>query len=195
MSVAARRLNEFHSVPSKESDLPVGDKLVAKICSYDYVLQFTNDGVRVLCAKEYVELPDDLLELRAFNESGELHLVNADGVHYGRVREDGVGDLCTVFDECHRVWGSSVTTRDDELLLREDRGTEVRLSASAARSILGIESVTGRKGEERYAALYVRNYLDERSIDPESGDTGFSFVDYRLVGFEVKDDGKHGKEV
>lgn len=237
MSTAGPRLNKFGSVWSHKGELPggglpSGDSLLESIRSYDYVLQHRLGGVEVLDAKAYDELPDDLLELRAFNGCGELHLVCAEGEWLGRVRTDasskdaadalvsqtepakGAADalvsqtnasckdfVCvTVFDEEHRIWGTDVTLTEDGLVLTEDRGTVVRLPASVATQLPDILKVSKenktKDEEQRYVVtVRVRNYLDEDGRDPESGDTRFAFGDYRLMGFNVREVGQHGKKI
>lgn len=195
MSTAGPRLNAFESVRSCKKELPSDDRLAQTIRAYDYVLQHRLGGVEVLDAKAYDELPDDLLELRAFDAHGELHLVCLEGERLGRIRTDGPddGDVCvTVFDEEHQVWGSDVSMNADGLVLTEDRGTVVRLPASVAIQLPDILKVTkGNKtkdDQQRYVVtVRVRNYLDEDGSDPESGDTSFAFVDYRLMGFNVRE--------
>ena len=197
MSVQEPRLNQFASVYSKKDSLPDDSRLVEKINEYDYVLQHRFSGVEVLDADGYAALPDDLLELRAFSATGELHLVCMDGKRYGRVRTDVMAEgpaasRLETFDEEHQVWGSEASLADGVITLREDRGTVVRLPESIASQLPDVLHIkkgntTDDGGQRFFATIFVRNYLDEESVDAESGDTSFAFVDYRLMGFNVRE--------
>lgn len=195
MSVEAPKLNGFGSVRSASYGLPDKDRLVDRIREYDYVLQHRLGGVEVIDAADYAALPKDVLELRAFSGTGELHLVNAGGRLLGRVRTDETGQdsaATEVFDEEHLVWGTRATQCDGAVVLREDRGTVLRLPASVASEFPDILKMTasekaGGSAPRYFVTVRVRNYLGEEKTDPESGDTSFAFVDYRLMGFNVRE--------
>lgn len=173
------QLNSFLDVASTLTGLPDDGELMAAIRGYDAVLQHTDDGVEVLRARDYKELPTDLLELRAFDDAGELHIVKVGDALRGRVRKDGEGEPCAVFDEEHLVWGSRAVLDGDVVELCEDRGNRVRIPSA----LLG-----GRLPDEQHrVTVRVRNYLDENGEDAESGDTRFAFCDYRLVGLCVRE--------
>lgn len=172
-------VNAFRTVRSRVDDLPPQDELVPAIRGYDLALLHTLGGVELLRASTLEVLPADLLELRAFDARGELHMVIVDGQLRGRVRVDeGRADASvTVFDEEHVLWGTRLTGRDHKAFLDEDRGTRVVLPEGALAGFVEGESV---------ATIGVRNYLGEEAVDPESGDTAFSFTDWRLVGLHVR---------
>jgi len=171
-------INRFFDLTSSVVDLPSSDKeVVAAIQKYQYVLQHRLDRVEVLAAKEYQTLPDDLVELRAFSEAGELHAVSMEDGLVGRIRTDGTGEPAIAYDELHQVWGSDATRiADGRMLLSEDRGTRVYLPAGALRSL----------DEGQCIVVWVRNYLEEGTENPQTGDTSFAFCDWRLVGFDVR---------
>lgn len=177
-------LNEFGAVASTREIVNDASGLELKLRegSYDYVLQHTFDGAEILKAEGY-SVPEGLLELRAFDEGGELHVVmdGCGGLVGGRVRRDGAGEEAEVFDEEHVLWGTGIDespSNTETAVLVEDRGTRVCLP----REVLG-ESLPGGKR----VTLRVRNYLAEEKSDSETGDTTFAFEDWRLVGFQLRD--------
>lgn len=177
----SKKLNDFSSIASQVDGLPASNaELIEAIHGYTAVLQHTLDGVEILDAPSYTKLPEDLLELRAFSETGELHLVKVGDSFRGRMRKDDEGSACTVFDEEHLVWGSTAVVQDDVVTLTEDRGTRVSIPY---RLLDG--NMQSDKGSR--VTIGVRNYLDEDGEDAESGDTRFAFCDYRLVYFKVRE--------
>lgn len=173
------KLNTFSEIDSRVIDLPAGKVLLDAIREYEYVVQYTYDGVEILNASSYDILPDGFLELRAFNKSGEIHVIDIDGELRGRVRVDGEGSKSVVFDEEHLLWGSRLLGQvDGSLALVEDRGMMMRFPAEVLRDYASGKDVV---------TLLVRNYLDEEVEDTESGDTRFSFADFRFVGFNVRE--------
>lgn len=172
------RLYEFYEIPSKTMLLPGEERLVGAIRGYRYVLQHTLEGVEILDAPTYDGLPDGLLELRAFDGQGEIHLVSFEDRLVGRVRLDGEGSLATVYDEDHVLWGTRLVEREGTAELLEDRGTRVRLYLDALPGFVDGSSV---------ATIRVRNYLvDDDEADSESGDTPFAFYDWRLACIDVR---------
>ena len=179
MTAPDTKLNCFSEISSRLDALPPREELESSIRGYDYVVQYTLDRVEIVEAPGYEGIPDDLLELRAFDADGELHMVDTEEGLKGRIRTDTEGAGTTVFDEEHALWGSVSLDAGGvgEVVLREDRGTVVRLPKSALPGL----------GESSVATIRVRNYLDEGEVDEESGDTRFAFSDYRFVSFNVRE--------
>ena len=177
MELCEVEINEFCEISSSEKTLPKRDAIADEVRKYDFVVQYTNYGVDVLDADDYSGIPDGFLELRAFDELGELHVVDVDGELRGRVRTDADGVGAVVFDEEHQLWGKPSSMDEGVVVLEEDRGTLIRIPG---RAIEGIDA-------NSIATIRVRNYLDESEIDPVTGDTCFAFTDYRFVGFKVRE--------
>jgi CRISPR-associated protein (TIGR03984 family) len=142
---------------------------------YKYVVAYNLGGVTIDNADSY-EPGSDLLELRAFDEDGELHLVfDGEGGFFGRERKDdrgvATGVATEVFDEEHLLWGEPSGSEDGKTrLVEEGRGTRILLPDIA-------DSEGGRN-----VTILVRNYLSD---DEEGQDMEFS--DYRFVRFFSRD--------
>ena len=177
MTLQNFQINEFGELASQVSELPPRESIAIAVRKYDYVIQHTFDGVEILDAKSYSDLPADFLELRSFNKDGELHAIDVNGELHGRVIVDKPGSDSMVFDEEHLIWGRLAQEDDECYVLTEERGTQVRMPKSALQGM----------NEKKRATIRVRNYLEEGGIDPETGDTRFAFSDYRFVCFGVRD--------
>lgn len=165
------KLNTIEELGSSQHDtaLPQGDALLEALRSYEHLVIWALDGVSITEASALQQLPEDLLELRAFNRDGELHLVKAGDQTKGRIRRDGgSGEPALILDEEHLLWGSPKEfAADGGVLLTNDRGTRIQLPPGIA---------TGASSER--VTLTVRNYIDRDSFD---------FVDWRLVSFNVRE--------
>jgi CRISPR-associated protein (TIGR03984 family) len=147
--------------------------------------------VEVLEAAHYGSLPKDLLELRAFDDVGELHMVMMGGKLRGRVRKDGEGTPCDVFDEEHLLWGERVSRNEGSYVLREDRGTRIAVPEAAFEGLC--EPGGSSQDKQNRVTVRVRNYLDKQDESPLTGDPRFAFCDYRLVCFNVREVEKRGE--
>jgi CRISPR-associated protein (TIGR03984 family) len=139
------------------------------------VVIYTLSGVRIEAAGDLKELGDDFLELRAFDQDGELHLIR-DGTLKGRIRTDSDGGLVDVFDEEHLLWGSFEDTQPDKngtYILTETRGTRIAIPQQCL-------AEAGEIQEGKRVTLTVRNYVTDKNAP-------FGFTDYRFVGFNVRD--------
>jgi len=145
--------------------------------------------VQVDVASAITSLPDDLLELRAFNADREIHVVvdtsaqfaDATGARkgqrfLGRIRVDGEGEETSAFVEEHVLWGSSFT--------RYGEGGNSRMVLETARGTrIDMPSLSDQELDENHCiTLQVRNYLDTT----EAGDS-FKFNDYRFVSFHIRE--------
>lgn len=168
-------LNTLYEAAVLFESLPAGsDELVAAIQDYECVVIYTLAAVTVEKATSVKKLPDDMLELRAFNQSGELHLVVVEGKRVGRICTDNAadGEACWCFDEEHLIWGAPQDGQSDgSLRLMDDRGTNLILPLSADGT-----------SKDSLVTILVRNYAqgDEQSSD-------LRFCDYRLIEFSRKD--------
>jgi CRISPR-associated protein (TIGR03984 family) len=169
MNKVADMLNKFSELNSSLEVLPAD--LAAAIQGFDTVVFYTNDGVVIEKGAKVTALPAGLLELRAFDESSELHAVFDEHTLKGRIRKDGIGETVKVFDEEHLLWGEAkAQTEDGKTLLEADRGTVIKLP-------LDIDAPEGSR-----ITILVRNYLANEDV----GFSPYLFNDYRFVRFEVK---------
>lgn len=133
------------------------------IKQYKYVVIYKSDCVLTLYTKDITELTG-FLELRAFDEKGELRILYTGSEYLGRIRRDGDGTDKEVLDEYHLLWGLPKSIDGEYTYMSEDRGTKLRLPVKAT-------------GEQR-AFMHVRNYLSE---------SDFEFTDFRFVDFVIKE--------
>jgi CRISPR-associated protein (TIGR03984 family) len=148
------------------------DELVNDIEKYDFAVIYNSDSVKIL-KKDDIEALDKekFLEVRAFSQNEELHIIEINGEYTGRIITDDAGDCVEIVDEEHLLWGNKTKKDGDYTILSEDRGTELRLP---------LEVKTGQR-----AFIKVRNYLN-----PEE-DT-FEFNDWRMVDFFAKEAKEYG---
>ena len=112
---------------------------------------------------------DDLMELRLFDENGELFLWRVEEGFRYRLRTDGSGDDAEVVDTLQPLWGTKVLGEGSGWSsIAEDRG--IRLEAP----------FTGlRLTPTERLALKCRNYI-EFNDQHQAG-----FTDCRFMGFEL----------
>lgn len=115
---------------------------------------------------------EDILELRIFHRTGELHLRREDDLFLGRyvqdVEEGGDGEAGDYIDSFSRLWGKKVDAADGYVLLQDaDRKLAMRVPypGDAAQA-------------DRYG-LTTRNYI---AFDEATGLAGYS--DDRFVAIE-----------
>ena len=176
------QLNVFKTVCTSVEDIPAETvELINAINGYDYVVMYSLGGVSIERGNDIKELPEDLLELRAFNEDSEIHVVS-DIRYKGRIRKDNKkeGSSIRIFDEEHLLWGrlSSFDENDcgDRITLQEDRGTRIDMP-----------KINCDISENCRITILVRNYLDESN-------ESFEFNDYRFVRFAVREVDEDGSE-
>lgn len=146
------------------------EDLLQDVKKYDYVIIYKLDCVKILKSSDVDNL-DELLELRAFNEEGELHII-VDGERViGRTITDGVGEEHEYVDETHLLWGEAKQYKDGYTLLSEDRGNKLSVP---------FEVENGKR-----AFIVVRNYLSN---------TQFAFDDYRMVKFITREVVEYGEK-
>lgn len=115
---------------------------------------------------------DLLIELRIFNEQGELYLRCEDGRFVGRLRTDEVGDEVDYVDTIARFWGSHHKEDDEDtawMKLRDpSRKLELKLPAV--------------EGKPEFVGLVTRSYI---GVDNETGQAGY--IDHRYYAIESAD--------
>ncbi|MCL2136399.1 MAG: CRISPR-associated protein Csx19 [Coriobacteriia bacterium] len=193
MSDGKKGLNKFYFIDSTVIDIPTDiDEILNTIYSCKYVVLYKLDGVELIDADTISKIPNELLELRAFDDEKEIHIVNVTPpgssehapIYYGRVRYDNEANELfgskhqSVFDEEHILWGNpsrennfiESTTR---ILLRGDRGNKIDVPNISG----GIIPYQRNNKLNSYITVLVRNYLNDL-------DDNFKFVDYRFVQLE-----------
>lgn len=160
--------NSFFKILSdiKEYVFDSYESLAEDIKGYDYAVIYKLDKVVVCIASEVTKgLLDDFIELRAFNKSGELHVLNDGKKYLGRIRTDGTGNNTECIDESHLIWGEPEKRENNSTFLIEDRGTQL---------FVPIDVPDGER-----AFVTVRNYLcNDTSV--------FDFDDFRMVNLFSK---------
>lgn len=146
------------------------ENLLKDIKKYDYAILYKLDKVEVLKIDDVDNL-DDLIELRAFNENGELHIVIDDDKVFGRTITECSGEEYEYVDETHLLWGEPKQVKDGYTLLSEDRGNCINVP---------FEVESGKR-----AFVVVRNYLSKSQ---------FSFDDYRMVRFITREVVEYAKK-
>ena len=147
------------------------EKLIDDIKEYDFAIIYNLACVKTLYARHVTKkyLPNDFLEVRAFNENAELRVIEVSGEYIGRIRTDCDGEDSTdveILDECHLLWGKYICEKDEYTYLSEDRGTQLKIPLNI-------------KEKER-AFVTVRNYLNTNK-------DVFEFNDYRMMKFFAKE--------
>jgi len=145
------------------------EKLLDDVKDYKYAIIYKLNCVETLHISDANSKKiTDFLEVRAFNEKGELRVIRVgDNDYRGRIRTDEIGDCIEIIDESHLLWGNKIENEDNYTLLSEDRGTRLKLP-------LDVE-------KKQRAFVKVRNYLDKEI---------FEFNDWRMIDFfamEVKE--------
>lgn len=139
------------------------EEMADKIKSYDYQLIYYRDGVQIKRKGDFV-LDSSVLEIRAFNALGELHLLKKGSKYIGRIIEDNTGEDYEIIDDLYKVWGQ--LNSNDKTMLSEDRGIRIKLPFEM------------EEGKLLFAK--VRHYF--------SAEGELKNLDWRLVGFEEKDE-------
>lgn len=144
------------------ADFPTADltELKNALTDYDYALLIKTDKVELVLPSADMELTNTK-ELRAFNESKELHLVKQGNRFTGRIRIDNEGEDCEVYDELQLIWGKALKSENGITELYEDRGIKINLPVEIK--------------ENQRAALKIRSYLSNKK---------FEFVDFRIMSIE-----------
>lgn len=109
----------------------------------------------------------DILEIRVFNESEELHLIYHQGHYIGRYIHDGTGKDCAFVDSFSRLWGQKVDEESGFVTLRD---LERFLSMT----------IPCKTNKENFYGLVTRNYI---RADEETGQAGYH--DYRFVRIDA----------
>ena len=113
-----------------------------------------------------------LIELRIFNEQGELYLRCEDGQFVGRLRTDEAGTEVDYVDTIARFWGSHHKEDDEDtawMKLRDpSRKLELKLPAV--------------EGKPEFVGLVMRSYI---GVDNETGQAGY--IDHRYYAIESAD--------
>ena len=115
---------------------------------------------------------DLLIELRVFNEQGELYLRCEDGRLIGRFRTDEQGDTAEYVDTIARFWGShhKDEAEDDAWMLLRDSSRKLELRLPAI------------KGKPDFVGLVTRSYI---GVHKETGQAGY--VDHRYCRIAAAD--------
>lgn len=109
------------------------------------------------------------LEVRIFNQTGELHLVREKGAFQGRFRGDGQGETAEYVDSLSRFWGEKTEVQNGWLTL-EDKDRKLKLVVPQAAEAA------------QYYGLVTRNYV---GVDVQTAQAGY--VDYRYVAIVSAD--------
>ncbi|MCR4682711.1 MAG: hypothetical protein K5647_05175 [Clostridiales bacterium] len=149
---------EFYTTKSACSVFDPNCNIKNEVKKYKYVLLIKNDAVEFKRADDEISF-DNLVELRAFDENKELHIIMSDGTPLGRIREDGVGEEIECIDEKQKIWGRAASRENGYTLFHSDRGIDIKVPVSA------------ENGDTAY--LILRGYLA-----PDR----FEFVDFRICG-------------
>ena len=110
----------------------------------------------------------DILELRAFNEQEELHLVREDNVLEGRYVEDGIGSNTYYVDSFARLFGERDMQADipQGFVRLSDPKRKLEMDVVCDEDLVGVQ----------YLGLETRNYV---GADEKTGLSGY--VDYRFI--------------
>jgi CRISPR-associated protein (TIGR03984 family) len=138
------------------------NKLLADCQAFDYAIVYRLGGVNILKRDQLTCFDNDLLELRAFNEDSELHIIQRGDSYVGRTRTDGTGKPeVKTLDEDHKLWGVVIESDEGQCLF-ENRGINIVLP--------------DKYPDGSSVFLTVRNYL-------AADTTRFVFDDARCVRF------------
>lgn len=163
-------MTDFYKIKTTSKQIDEND--FSSVGTYDYALITMTDGVDFISAKDadIESVKPKLVELRAFSESKELHIVSLNGSFIGRIREDGKGDETSdVFDGDYLIWGKPVAGDDKRpgiTKLHDDRGIDLQVP---------FDVENGKR-----AFLKIRSYA-------RSENGSLNFYDFRIYGVEVKE--------
>lgn len=127
------------------------------------------DGNDFVIYKDGKIKPEDILELRLFNENAELRLVRQGKGFKGRIiKDDGQGWRLYV-DTVSRIWGKNEEKADEQgFVTLTDTGRRLKMEIPAPMV------------KSEYYGLKTRNYVGE------VGDMGqLGYLDYRFVALEA----------
>lgn len=105
---------------------------------------------------------DDIIELRVFNATAELHLERRAEQLWGRYLEDGIGEENFYVDSFARFWGEKVGRLENFVQL-QDKSRKIAMAIPCS-------------ADSKYYGLTTRNYV---SADAATGQSGYS--DYRYL--------------
>ncbi len=105
-----------------------------------------------------------ILDLRMFCEKGELHLWKYNDTLQWRLRKDGEGEDCDIYEEDHYIWGTKISDEDEFSIIEECRGMQLTFPFSLKEQPLPLK-------------YKVRNYIKY------DGDGLINFIDSRIVHF------------
>ena len=127
------------------------------------------DGSDFVINKDETIKPEDILELRLFNENAELRLVRQGKGFTGRIiRDDGQGWRLYI-DTVSRMWGQKEGNADEQgFVTLKDTGRSLQMKVPAPMI------------NSEYYGLKTRNYVGEVG---DMGQLGYS--DYRFVAIEA----------
>jgi len=140
---------------------------------FKHAVMWNTDSVKAADASK-IQLSDNLIELRAFNESEELHIMKVDGKFIGRIRKDGIGDAAEVLEEAHLLWGNPKIA-NGSVSLTEARGVEIKLES------LDFEGADELTNPNCRVFVLVRNYAYT------DNNARFGFNDFRFVKFFTRE--------
>jgi len=159
------------------------DKLISDIKEYSYAIIYNFDSVKIFRSEDIQSIDkENFLELRAFKENEELHIVKVGEEYFGRKRTDGDGEEAVeveFVDEDHLLWGKYQKEEDGYVHLSEDRGTELKLPLEFTKK------GKDKEMDKERAFVTIRNYLNLCTDI-------FEFNDYRMVKFFVKEVEEYG---
>lgn len=116
-----------------------------------------------------------LIELRIFNEQGELYLRREDERLIGRLRTDEAGDKTAYVDTIARFWGSW-GDKDQE---KEKKTEWMTLRDTSRKLKLRLPIV---EGKPHFVGLVTRSYI---GVHKETGQAGY--IDHRYYAIESAD--------
>ena len=122
------------------------------------------DGEKILTRAEMT--PEQLFELRIFNETAEIHMKRRADKLIGRYVQDLEGKGNFYVDSFSRFWGEKDAAADGYVNLR-DKQRKLQMEIPCA------------ENKFKWYGLLTRNYIDS---DAETGLSGY--VDYRFVAIE-----------
>lgn len=166
-------MNEFCKTRSSVIRLSENDDWKTMLAGYPYLLVVCTDSVRLMRTEAWTgdaALERRLLDLRAFSETGELHLCRAGDRLIGRIRTDGTpdGTETEYLDQKQLLWGRIPEEKERKPVpagcdaqLHDDRGIDLFVPVK----------LSGDKDDRVF--LTVRSYL---------ADDTFTFTDYRICG-------------
>jgi CRISPR-associated protein, TIGR03984 family len=113
-----------------------------------------------------------LIELRIFNEQGELYLRCEDGQFVGRLRTDEAGTEVDYVDTIARFWGGHTkgAAEDADWMTLRDPSRKLELELPAV------------EGKPEFVGLVMRSYI---GVDNETGQAGY--IDHRYYAIESAD--------